>query len=293
MEKARDGRTAWALAFLLHMALAVALLLVRGTWAPVAPISEGSPRVSVRLVPPPEGLYGSMMAATALPGVANDTQDEQVQAGGGPVPDETLPPPRIDDADSPVPPPPPPPELTQLDEQTLRELEREREELLASLEREKDLAASIADRVVEQMTNHPAPRPAAGPAAGVVQLGTVRELDLDGFAEPVVQEIMERYKLRVAEKEVAGGTTQNFLSSASTSDGGRFTADRRAAPGIYHVFLLSPKAVETMSRLEEAEIRRRGWDPMRTRVKRVKFGIVGRPPEMDLGIVHFDAEPLQ
>lgn len=181
----------------------------------------------------------------------------------------------------------------QLDEQTLRELEREREELVAGLQKERELATAITERVSGQAARDRRPEklPAQG-AHGAISLGTVRELSLDGFPEPIVQEIMARYDLRVVEKAVGGGTNQNFLSSASTAAGGRFLADRGGVPGIYQVFVLSPKAVAAMSRLEEEEIRRRGMDPMRTRVARVKFGIVGHPPETDLGVLIFEAEPL-
>lgn len=288
----RDGAVAWGVALLLHAVLASGLLLVRGEWPRGSAAAGSGDRVAMRLAPPVEGPRAGMMAAGMLPGIRNDSPDERVSDRRDDPEEDEVPEVASPRPPDPQPPPPAPAAQAELDDQTLRELERERERLRAELERERQLAEAIAERAMGQAARSPdrAPAPAAG--GGSVPLGTVRELSLDGYPEHVVQEIMDRYELRVVEKAVAGGSNQNFLSSASTAEGGRFIADRGGAPGVYQVFMLSRKAVATMSRLEEEEIRRRGLDPMRTRVTRVKFGIVGHPPETDLGVLLLEAQPL-
>jgi hypothetical protein len=174
-----------------------------------------------------------------------------------------------------------------LDDNTRRELEAERDELRKRLRETRELALlplpeAKGVAVTEQAGT--TERPDAGP------VGTIRELDLTGWPQAIVDRVMARYRLRVTEKVVTGASNQNFLSSAATSKDNRYYASRDNQPGLYQVFELSRDAVAVMSRLEEQEIRRRNLDIERTRVTRVKFGIVeSGTGEYDLGIVSFEA----
>jgi hypothetical protein len=93
-------------------------------------------------------------------------------------------------------------------------------------------------------------------------------------------------------KMVPAGSNQEFLSSAADGTGDRYYADRNRRAGYGEVFELSRDSVAVMSRLEEEEIRRRKMDLARTRVTRVKFGIVQQGGKYDIGVTEFHAEAI-
>jgi len=167
------------------------------------------------------------------------------------------------------------------------ELAEERERLKEELERARREVAGLPPP--QAPPDAPPPPHASPPRRG--DIGTVRELDLGGQPDNVVQDIMTRYRLKVTIKQVPGGSNQSFLSSAAAPTGERFYADRRSPPGIYQVFELSKFAVAHMSRLEEAEIVRRGGNPETAVVRRVKFGIVDGGGGYDLGVKEIEIEP--
>ena len=175
----------------------------------------------------------------------------------------------------------------------LKELAEERERLRMEIAQAKQAAGAIA------MPAMAIPKPAAerpsNSSAGKAGMGTVRRLDLSGFPQAVVDDIMLRYKLRVTQKLLQGGrTTQNFLSSAQSGAGNRFYASSTEFPaGLYQVFELSPAVVARLSEAEEEEIKRRGWSSQQTRVKFVRFGIVRATDGYDLGVLEMDAELLE
>jgi hypothetical protein len=182
------------------------------------------------------------------------------------------------------------PEPGPLDDDTRRELAEERRQLAALIEREKDQVASAIEESTlrSQAGNPPPPHNARG------GIGTVRELDLSGRSQAVIDLIMTRYGLSIEQRYLTGPSNQTFLSSAATSQGGKYFASRDSRPGVYEVFELSRRAVAKMSKLEEEEIRRRGLELDRTCVTGVRFGIVEiRPGEFDLGILDFQAEPVR
>ncbi|MCX7718991.1 MAG: hypothetical protein N2111_11420 [Candidatus Sumerlaeaceae bacterium] len=188
--------------------------------------------------------------------------------------------------------PEPPPEAESqpsgLDATTLRELEREREDLKARLAQARADAESAAERaVLKAMAGRARSLDiAAGPK------GTVRQLDLSGHPQAIIDEVMRRHRLRVSRQVLTGPAEQNFLSSADAR-GDRFFANSYSTPGIYEVFELSPEAVAHMSRLEEAEIRRRNLNLERTKVTRVVFGIVQTPEgDHDIGLLDFEVQSL-
>jgi hypothetical protein len=175
----------------------------------------------------------------------------------------------------------------------LKELAEERERLRVEIAQMKQAAGAIP------LPAMPIPKPAvehqSDSSAGRAGAGTVRRLDLSGFPQQVVDDIMLRYKLRVTQKLLQGGrTTQNFLSSAQSGAGNRFYASSTEFPaGLYQVFELSPAVVARLSEAEDEEIKRRGWNAQQTHVKFVRFGIVRAKDGYDLGVLEMDAEVLE
>ena len=261
-----DGK-AVAAALLAHLLLGLLLWAAR---VPALP-AVGGGRVVVMLETPAEQPVLPFLVAT-LPGAEAPPQ---------PPPDiPARPQPPQDAAPSAPPPATLPPEV----EQALRE---ERERLVARLQGERAVASAIVDEAARTTP----PPPPAGAARAPARLGTVRELDLTGQPQGVIDGIMAKYRMSIREKYVSGRNTQSFLSSAATEGDERFYATRAPTPGIYTVFQLSREAVAHMSRLEEQEIRRRGLKPESTRVTRVVFGISASPSGApDLGIRVFEWE---
>ncbi len=167
-------------------------------------------------------------------------------------------------------------------------LKAEKERLLASLSQQRGEAAAIASQAASAKPPPPSPR------KGPVSLGTVRELDLTGQPQHIIDGIMGKYRMRIVDKFVSGKNSQSFLSSASTAENDRYYATQAPRPGIYSVFEMSRESVAKMSILEESEIRKRGLRPETTRVSRVLFGVVpNRNGEPDLGIIAFESQNLQ
>lgn len=189
-----------------------------------------------------------------------------------PTPPAATPPPKSDD-----------PSPLALDKGALRELEAERGRLLARLEQERSTLGTPP-----KMPNTDSP-----PSETPNSKGTVRDLELGGQPREVVDEVMQRYRLRVSERYVPARSVQTYLSSAA--DGrGHFTASPFREAGIYQVFELSRESVAAMSRLEEAELHARRLDPEKTRVTLVKFGIVrNKLGQHDLGVLDFQWERVE
>lgn len=269
----RDTLLSALLALGLSAAVVGALGLVRGRWPDV----PQRPHIVLTLdtaVERPEARY--LMSVIPLPAVEHRVETRP-----------PIPPPPSDT--NPAPPPDVVPDAFCFDAETLKELEREREDLKARLARaqaEADLAAERA--VLRAMAGRArALDVAAGPK------GTIRELDLSGHPQAVIDRVMQRHRLRVSRQVLTGPAEQNFLSSADAR-GERFYANTYSSPGVYEVFELSPEAVAHMSRLEEAEIKRRNLNLETTKVSRVVFGIVPSPGgDHDLGLLEFQAQALE
>lgn len=306
--RVRAHRIAWGAAIALHAAAAVLMLGARDRWPPSnpEPIEPGEYRVAMELAAPAEADAGLMMP-TGLPSPARRPDPASLVSFPPPIQPQrakAMPTPQSAAA---VPTP------FALDAQSRAELERDQANARAELERLHQEGQAAADRTLAQARNEmrqspPAAEPDASDTAprpnssarsdkpAPVPVGTVRELDLSGYPQGATDRVMQRYGLRITERAVAAGVPQTFLSSASSPDGGRFLSDRAGAsnaPGIYHVFLLSAKSVAVMSQLEDAELAKRNLDPLRTRVTHVKFGLVGPENDPDLGVILFEAEPVQ
>jgi hypothetical protein len=101
----------------------------------------------------------------------------------------------------------------------------------------------------------------------------IRELNFTGYPSAAVEQVMQRYGLRIEKRFVASASSTTFLSQAVTPDQKRFLGGGPSPPGIYEVFELTPQAVARMSRLEEEAIRQQGRDPAKTAITKVVFGL--------------------
>ncbi len=168
-------------------------------------------------------------------------------------------------------------------------LATDREALQAELDQMRALVSNFSpdtpgDLVVSKNSG-------SGGRSGGIE-GAVRELKLEGYPPEVLEQIMNRYNLRVVLREFkAGSRGQNFLSSASKGPGEQYFGGLSVPPGVYEVFQLNQETVGLMSRLEEDAIREQGLEPLKTRVIRVVFGIVNSAGGgYELGVLSLDAE---
>lgn len=171
-------------------------------------------------------------------------------------------------------------------ERIREELAKDEEELESLIEKTKQ---GIAEEI--QKLGKSATPPFAGelPQEGRV----VRELDLSGYPESTVQAVMARYGMRMERRYVSQFTPNTFISKARVSGSRLYYSSGEGPPGIYDVFELTPRALAKMSMLEEEELRKRGFDPVRCLTSRVVFGIVRTSAgEYDLGVVELEAKPL-
>jgi hypothetical protein len=231
------------------------------------------------LVPPAEGSTPLYMASSN-PGVLpptgqDDLHDAEVHQGGQiPMPAET--------ADSSI-----------TDSKLAEILEQEREALQQELDQMTQLAAAAPLPKVPL----PMPPPSNGSRGSTDRgpEGAVRELDLDGYPQSVVDDIMKRYKLKVVTRKIEGGRRgQNFLSSASRGSTERYFGGLEVPAGIYEIFQLSRESVALMSRLEEEALMEEGLEPLKSRVIRIVFGIVedGKGGYV-LGVKSLEAEAVE
>lgn len=173
-------------------------------------------------------------------------------------------------------------------------LAADREALLAELNQKTQevLAAPAPPVSLEEL------RAAKGPSGGdgtrKAPEGAIRELDLTGFPQKVVDDVMERHRLRVVQQEIRGGRRgQSFLSSASRGAGERYFGGMDVPEGVYDVFQLNRETVATMSLLEENALKEQGFQPLKARVVRIVFGIVqAADGSYDLGVKLLEAEKV-
>lgn len=191
---------------------------------------------------------------------------------------------------TPTPAAPSPPAQQQLGADDLKQLAQEHAELEQKLKGEQIIASSMAANVVGQAMGK---MTGAGMSA-TGSRGTVRELDFGGgWRKAIIDDVMNRYKLRITQKVVTGRSNQSYLSSAASGEGDHFYSNSSNTHGVYDVFELSQLAVAKMSELEEQEIRNRNLDLEKTRVTYVKFGIVpSKVLGADLGITDFKYETI-
>ncbi len=262
-----------------HGALAFLLLLARAPEPASAANAGPAGQLFFRLVPPPEGKATQFMVSTnptALPPQGQDSLPDGELAKGGDLdmPAETA---EAEISDS---------ELSEI-------LAKDREALRAELNQLTKIA--LAEPLPKVPL--PMPPPNAGNNGGSTRgpEGAVRELDLDGYPEAVVEDIMQRYKLKVVTRHIdGGGRGQNFLSSASRGENERYFGGGPVPSGVYEIFQLSRDSVAVMSRLEEDALKKRGMEPLKSRVVKIVFGIVKEGKEKYvLGVKSLEAEVVE
>lgn len=205
-----------------------------------------------------------------------------------------------------LPEPPVTPVEEPVDTTVLEELFNEFPELFEELERhERELAAQnvgptfkgseeLARRMrlaevqqVTQKTLHSQP---------VLQQGVHRYFDLSDIDLNTAQEdVLDRYGIRLlfvdinrVGQGVGGG---GFINSAVTQSG-RFVQPAGVSGGIHQGMIFGQIAEREMARLEEEALIARGYDPARTRLRRVAFGVIRTPAGYDLGVKSIEVEPV-
>jgi hypothetical protein len=123
--------------------------------------------------------------------------------------------------------------------------------------------------------------------------GAVRLLDVEGFPLEDVIPVLKRYGITYERRNTSPSSGRSFLNAARTADG-TFT-NAEAKPGaVYEVMVLSAKAVSMMATREVEALIRDGFDPVRSRVRKIVFGIVRQPDgTLDLDVVSLDAEQIR
>lgn len=266
---------AWAL-FLLPAVFVHALLALLFLWLP-APAASSNPvqrldqTLIVTMALPPEGYLLLLMPSADNAPSPPPGQDGQPDA-------------LADSPDDPAPATEQP-----SDEELAAFLASERDRLQAELDELKRNAGG---------TDLPAPRvplPAHYGTSDLGPPGAIRKLDLGGYPQSVVDDIMNRYKLRIEHRQIDGGHRgQNFLSSATRGPADNYLGGRFDVPaGIYEVFLLSRESVAIMSRLEEQALKDEGYEPLKARITKIVFGIVkAEDGEYKLGVKSLDAQAV-
>lgn len=118
--------------------------------------------------------------------------------------------------------------------------------------------------------------------------GAIRLLDVEGFDMAHIMPLLERYGISVEYRHVRPGQAPMYLNAANMQ-GGTFTSVSRE--GFYEVFVLSAKSVSMLASKELTAIQNRGYDPARTRVLRITFGVVkNSSDQLDLDVTELDVE---
>lgn len=120
--------------------------------------------------------------------------------------------------------------------------------------------------------------------------GVTRELDISGVSQSEAQKVLDRYGIKILMTRVnSPGSDMVFLNKAKTNEG-QFVSGFGA--GIYRVFRYPASAVGRMMQLEEDALHDNGFDPARSRVVRVIFGVVSTPQGYELGVKKIEAQPV-
>ena len=273
-------------AFAFHVAL-FSFLLTRYIVPPESLREPALQKISLMLAPPQEPtLLASTSPAPELsPAVETtpDIADTQISTEAPATEPEPA-----EQASSP---PPPPATSVQrlLSDEVRRELERDRQELAMmrkDLNKEQTLMhGQIVKESIATEGRKFKIRTTGDPT------GVLRTLELTDYPQPAVDHVLGKYDIRIVRKFVRDQNSRyTYLNTAETREG-LFRSQR--GMGFYNVFSLTPKAIAKMSQLETEEILRRGYDPNRTRVIQVRFGIVKTGNEYDLGIIEMKVEELR
>lgn len=140
--------------------------------------------------------------------------------------------------------------------------------------------------------------------------GAIRLLNFEGFSPEELMPVLERYGFTYERRYIKASEGRGFLNVAAnsqmtytdghrrgplnaTQDGGR-TFSPEHSEGFYEVFVYSAKSISIMTTREIEALAKRGYDPQRSRVLKVVFGIVKREDgTLDLDVVEIQAEQVR
>jgi len=177
-----------------------------------------------------------------------------------------------------------------LDASIVKKLEEERRQLA---ERQKEVETK-REKFKQSLQGAGGPNPKARKAPfvsdGEIE-GAVRRLDLTGFPKSVVDRLMGKYDITIQIKRVSALDHRSIYLNAAETDKGVYRSQRSS--GLFEVFTLSPQSVRRMVELEEAEMKRRGLNPVKTRVVEVVFAPMAVGGDVDFAIKEFQYESLE
>lgn len=121
--------------------------------------------------------------------------------------------------------------------------------------------------------------------------GAIRLLNLEGYTTAEVMPVLQRYGFTYERRHITPSAGRSFLNAAVT-DQGVYT--NQQAEGVYDVLVHSSKSISIMTTREVEALARKGYDPARSRVIKVVFGIVRRENgQLDLDVTDLTAEQIR
>lgn len=120
--------------------------------------------------------------------------------------------------------------------------------------------------------------------------GVLRDLDTGGVPQDKAKEVLDRYGIKILVTKVNGSGGDKALLNRDNAGGGRFV--NKFSSGVFCAFSYGSAAVGRMAQLEEEALRAGGFDPTKSRVVSVMFGIVSTTAGYDLGVKKIDVIPL-
>ncbi len=120
--------------------------------------------------------------------------------------------------------------------------------------------------------------------------GAIRTLDLEGFPDHIVTDVLTRYGIKQERRRTKAQGGRNYLNAAKTDDG---IYENTAREGYYEVMVLSNYSFRMMAMMEVEALQRRGYNPSKSRIRSISFGIVlNADGEYDLGVVNIEVEQV-
>jgi hypothetical protein len=119
--------------------------------------------------------------------------------------------------------------------------------------------------------------------------GAIRRIDTSDVPSDVADQVLARYGFRTLIAKVDGELNGGYLSGATTPQG-QFV--NSVGKGVWRILRYGEAAVRHMMRLEDEALRAQGYDPERTRVVRVEFGIGTTATGHDLVVKRIEVEPV-
>lgn len=124
--------------------------------------------------------------------------------------------------------------------------------------------------------------------------GVIRTMDFSLVDEEQAIEVLRtRYGITFETRMVKPMAGRRYLNAARGSDG---TYTSAQVEGVYEVFTLSPKAVSIMSTMEIAAMQAEGFEPSKSRLREVEFGLIRdekEPGGWRLAVIKMRAEKIR